>query len=149
MFKYGNGSLKYLDDKRLHPDIKYFMEDVLKESVVDISIIDGARTLYDQQVLFDKNVTELDGTNEQSDHQIEKYADHLGRAVDAIPAVKGVDIWDYKNLETVNAWSELFRAILRVDRLWKQKNIDVGLELGWTYNIGNIYDYPHISFKKI
>jgi len=150
MYNFGEGSLSYLDNPQLHPQIKIFMSEVLNISKVDISIIDGVRNVEQQQILFLKGVTELDGINELSDHQLEKYDDNLGRAIDVIPYVKGVNIWDVDNHKINLLWSELFRAILRVDRIWKQyHNIDVGLELGWTYDIGGGRDYPHISFKKL
>ena len=149
-FKYGKGSLGYLDDTQLHPQIKIFMIEVLSISTVDISIIDGARNAETQRVHFDKGNSELDGTLKMSDHQIEKYVeDNLGRAIDCIPYVKGVDIWDVRDLTVSWVWCELFRALLRVDRLWKLKGIDVGLELGWTYDINGGRDYPHVSFKKL
>ena len=150
MYNFGKGSLSYLDNPQLHPQIKVFMSEVLKISKVDISVIDGVRNAEQQQILFLKGVTELDGINELSDHQLEKYDDNLGHAIDVIPYVKGVNIWDVDNHKINLLWSELFRVVLRVDRIWKQyHNIDVGLELGWTYDIGGGRDYPHISFKKL
>ena len=150
MFKWGSRSLGYLDDIRLEPTIKVFMTEALKESTVDITIIDGARTKVTQNAEYRKGTTWLDGINDLSDHQIEKYEDMLGRAVDVIPAVpKGRNLWDTSD-DVVNvAWTELFRAVLRVDRLWKLKGVDVGLELGWTYNMKSGRDYPHIGFKLI
>lgn len=148
---WGKRSLSYLDDPRLHPKIKEFMTDVLKESKYDMSIIDGARNLHDQKVMFDNKRSELDGTTKLSDHQIEKYADHLGRAIDFIPYVPNlkINIWKVSDTTTNLVWTECYRAILRVDRLWKQKGIDVGLEFGWTYNISGGRDYPHLGFKKL
>ena len=148
LFIWGKGSLSYLEDARLHSKIKPFMDDVLKESKVDMSIIDGARNIHDQRVKFEDGVTELDGTTNLSDHQIEKYADHKGRAVDVIPYING-NVWDVVSPTVEASWSELFRALLRVDRLWKKKGIDVGLELGWTYNISGGRDYPHVGFTKL
>jgi len=148
-FKFGKNSLSFLDDERLHPTIKLFMIDVLKESKYDISIIDGARIAAEQHELFEKGVSELDGYIDKSDHQIEKYDDNLGRAIDFIPYVKGLNIWDVDNTIISDIWSECFRAFLCVDRLWKQRGDDVGLELGWTYNIGGGRDYPHVGFKKL
>ena len=150
MFVFGKGSLVYLDNPQLHPQIKVFMTEVLKISKVDISVIDGVRNAEQQQILFLKGVTELDGIDELSDHQLEKYDDNLGRAIDVIPYVKGVNIWNVDDPKISNLWCEIYRAILRVDRIWKQyHNIDVGLELGWTYDISGGRDYPHISFKKL
>ena len=72
MFKWGEKSLTYLDDPRLHPKIKVFMSDVLRESRYDISIIDGARDKVEQFKLYQNGNTELDGVTYLSDHQIEK-----------------------------------------------------------------------------
>tara|TARA_R110000824_G_scaffold91480_3_gene222660 strand:+ start:3542 stop:3997 length:456 start_codon:yes stop_codon:yes gene_type:complete len=148
-YNYGARSLAYLTNENLHPKIYKFMIDVLSESKHDISIIDGIRTEETQGNLFELGLTELDGINELSDHQIEKYPDNLGRAIDCIPYVNGFDIWSVESPIVSDIWAEFFRALLRVDRLWKQRGVDVGLELGWTYNIGGGRDYPHIGFKKL
>lgn len=148
-FRFIGKSKDILENKKLHPKIKEFMEDVLKESKYDISIIEGVRTQDAQISYFEKGLSELDGVEKMSDHQAEKYEDNLARAIDFIPYAPDKDIWVVEDLAVKNIWTECFRAILRVDRLWKQKGIDVGLELGWTYNIGSGRDYPHISFKGL
>lgn len=151
-YKFGDRSLSYLDDPSLHPQIKVFMTDVLSVCKYDISIIDGTRNAETQQEMFDKGASELDGTFKMSDHQIEKYQDNLGRAIDVIPyipKIKFATVWDVGNPTIAMIWSELYRAILRIDRLWKQKGIDAGIEFGWTYDINGGRDYPHIGFTRL
>ena len=149
-FRWGNRSLGYLDDERMHPLVRSFMNDVLDESTVDASVIDGARDKSDQAAMFKAKRSELDGVAGLSDHQVEKYEDGLARAIDVIPVMpKGLNVWLVEGSEVAAIWAELFRAILRVDRLWKSRGIDVGLELGWTYDIGGGRDYPHCSFKQM
>ncbi len=147
---YGQKSKSFLT-KNMHKMIFVFMDEVIKDSIYDISIIDGARDVNMQNKLFKKNKTELDGVKNLSDHQVEKYGDNLGRAIDFIPYIptNKLNIWDTTNPDVHMIWSECFRSILRIDRLWKEKGIDVGLELGFTYNIGSGRDYPHVSFKRL
>ena len=149
--KYGKRSLSYLNNKKLHPSIKVFMVQVLRETKYDISVIRGASTAEEQKDLYILGKTMLDGENNLSDHQPIKFADNKGRAIDFMPYMPdlALDIWDVNNHVVANIWCECFRAILRVDRLWKNKGIDVGLELGWTYNINGGRDYPHIGFTKL
>ena len=147
-FKWGTKSLNFLTT-RMHPTVKDFMDNVLKVSQVDISVIDGARDKYMQRQLFIDKKSELDGVNLISYHQVEKYSDNLARAIDVIPSSKTLNVWDVDKPEVSYLWLELYRALLRVDFEWKQRGIDVGLELGLAYNIAGGRDYPHISFTKI
>ena len=148
-YKWGSRSLSHLDDPRMHPGVKKFMTEVLFESTVDLTAIDGARDADDQAKMFKGKKSSLDGVKRLSDHQIEKYPDNLCRAVDVIPACGKRNVWNVDEPYVAQIWSEYFRAMYRVDRLWKDKGVDVGLELGWTYDIHGGRDYPHASFKKL
>ena len=147
-YKWGTRSLEILQHALMHRKVYSFMDDVLRVSTVDFSVIDGVRKQSEQVKMFQDGLSELDGIMQKSDHQPNKFDDGLARAIDCIPVYDG-DIWDDSDVSALCAWSEFFRAILRVDRLWKMRGLDVGLELGWTYNIKKGRDYPHISFKKL
>ena len=107
----------------------------LKESKVDFSVIDGYRSEERQKALYEAGKSEADGVINKSAHQ-------SGKAIDVIPYVKGLDIWDTNNGEVAKAWIELYRAFMRASRI-----LDVNIEFGLGYNIGNGYDYPHIQLK--
>ena len=134
MFKFGTRSQEKL--LMVEDEIQKLCDLALRETTVDFSIIDGFRTVEDQQEMFNKGVSNLDGINKKSAHQ-------SGLAIDVIPYVKGIDIWDADNLEAKAAWFEVHRAFLRAARLLKYN-----IELGVSYNIGGGRDYPHIQINK-
>ena len=111
------------------------VEDALRYSTVDFSVIDGLRTTQEQQELYKAGVTELDGLVKKSAHQ-------SGNAVDVIPYVEDMDIWDVNSPEVSKLWLEVGRAMLRS----AMKN-GVCLEWGVAYNIGGGRDYPHFELK--
>ena len=133
MFLFGKRSKKKL--KNVDDVVKRVCKRALNISTVDFGVIDGFRTQEQQQEMFDKGVSELDGTMKISDHQ-------LGLAVDVIPILRGHDIWDTEDLEVRSAWLELYRAFMRA-----AMKEDVQLEFGLGYNISGGRDWPHISFK--
>ena len=84
MFKYSTKSLERLEtcDERL----QFIMHEALKLQLVDITIIEGHRTLERQQELFNTvlpdgtRLTQIDGITD-----IGKHNDNPSRAVDAAP----------------------------------------------------------------
>lgn len=133
MFVFGKRSKKKL--KNVNEVVKRVCKRALAESTVDFSVIDGFRTQEQQKEMYDKGVSELDGTNKISDHQ-------TGMAIDVIPVLKDKNIWDTEDLEVRSAWLEVGRAMMRAARLE-----GVQAEWGITYNISGGRDWPHFSIK--
>ena len=133
MFLFGKKSKKKLEGT--NEVVQRVCKRALEISTVDFSIIDGFRTQKQQKKMFDKGASELDGTMRISDHQ-------TGMAVDVIPYIRGMDVWDTKDLAVRSAWLEIYRAFMRA-----AMQEDVQLEFGLGYNISGGRDWPHISFK--
>lgn len=133
MFVFGKRSKKKL--KNVNEVVKRVCKRALAESTVDFSVIDGFRTQEQQKEMYDKGVSELDGTNNISDHQ-------TGMAIDVIPVLKGKNIWDTEDLEVRSAWLEVYRAFMRAGM-----KEGAQLEFGLGYNISGGRDWPHISIK--
>jgi len=134
-FKFGTGSLDNLDG--VDDRVIMLCKKALKYSTVDFSVIDGLRTQSEQKALFDAKKSELDGMMLTSDHQ-------LGLAIDVVPYIKGMDVWDVKDPEVAAAWLELYRAFMRA-----AMKLNMVLEFGVGYNIAGGRDYPHISVKQM
>lgn len=132
-FKYGKRSRENLDG--VSPDVKALANLALEYSKIDMSIIDGFRTSKQQKKLFDKGLSELDGSNGISDHQTRM-------AIDFIPYVKGLDIWNVSEPEVAQVWLECYRGWLRA-----AMKLNLALEFGLGYDINGGRDYPHISVK--
>jgi len=138
MFSFGSKSRDKLSD--VDSIMLELCERALKESDIDFSIIEGFRTKEQQKALYDQGLTELDGYMSLSAHQ-------MGYAVDILPYVRDengsmLDCWNYNNPKVRLAWFEVYRAFLREARL-----MSLTLELGLTYNINGVIDYPHIEIK--
>jgi peptidoglycan L-alanyl-D-glutamate endopeptidase CwlK len=131
-FVFGKGSLEnILTTKKVTQVLAYL---ALRMSTVDFSIIDGLRTTEQQQKLFAEGATTLDGVNDKSDHQ-------SGLAIDIKPATP-LDEWKVDQLDVMAMWMQVYRAFMRAAFL-----LGIQIEFGVGYNIGNGYDWPHISIK--
>ena len=132
-FYFSKQSLKNLEgvDERLVKVAKKALE-ITK---VDFSVVEGVRSAERQFKLYKKGLTELDGYKRKSAHQ-------LGKAIDIVPYVKekGGKLWKLKGNE--REWLEVGRAMLRSARL-----LNIDIEWGLTYNIGDGYDLPHFQLK--
>lgn len=82
MYHYGKRSEKNL--ATCHPDIQLILREAIK--IIDISVIEGHRTLMRQQELFNSvpQRTTLDGIVKKSNHQTDP-----SMAVDIVPYKKG------------------------------------------------------------
>jgi peptidoglycan L-alanyl-D-glutamate endopeptidase CwlK len=80
-FKFGKRSLKELVG--VHPYLSFFAMKTLEESTVDFGVVDGVRTLREQQKLLRRGVSKT----------TKSY--HLyGLAVDLVPYINGRYVWD-------------------------------------------------------
>lgn len=64
-YTFGNKSKKQLDT--CHKDLQTICNEVIKS--FDFSILEGTRTLQQQQIYFKDNKSKLDGINKKSKHQ--------------------------------------------------------------------------------
>lgn len=111
MASFGKASSDKL--KGVHPDLVKVMEEAIKDSPVDFSIVYGVRTTQEQKDLYALGrtkvnpdgkskskpmgniVTQKDGVKNRSNHQAK--SDGLGRAVDIVPYINGGIRWEATN----------------------------------------------------
>ena len=77
MYKFGKRSLDNLVG--VHPDLVRIVYDVMELQVIDFSVIDGLRTLEEQEVLFEK------GRSKTMNSKHLKQNDGFSHAVDLCP----------------------------------------------------------------
>lgn len=135
-YTFGTKSKQYLYNPQIKDEVRTLCKMALEFSTIDFSIIDGFRSAKEQNELYKKGKTELDGFQLLSPHQ-------SGLAVDVFPYVPTLDCWDVANPQVAFVWLEIYRAFLRAARI-----LNLNLELGVSYNIGNGRDYPHIQINK-
>lgn len=80
-FVLGSTSMKNLE--RVHPSLVRVVKTAIGLSEIDFGVHSGARTAEEQNKLFKRGVTQMDGYNKKSNHQIKP--DGVGYAVDLVP----------------------------------------------------------------
>jgi peptidoglycan L-alanyl-D-glutamate endopeptidase CwlK len=128
-FTFGSTSLKQIE--KLHPALVKVITEALAVSPVDYGVLrlGGARTADEQHDLWlqgrfghpGKIVTQLDGHNKPSNHQIK--ADGFGHAVDLVPFAGGKPTWN---------WELIYPMISAVAKIAKSQ----GTSLRW----GGVWD---------
>jgi peptidoglycan L-alanyl-D-glutamate endopeptidase CwlK len=142
-FKFSNKSLQRLEG--VEPILKELAILALKESTQDFSIISGYRTAEEQNRLFKKGLSELDGYKLKSPHQ-ERIA------IDIAPYIKGKGMcWNINKCPL--AWLSVVRAMKRASWLLRDKLRTNGYESqifwGGSWNIGNTWDVSHFQLIKL
>lgn len=122
----------------VHPTVLSILDRALQISKVDFGIPEygGLRSAEEQNKLYKKHLSKLDGYQKKSHHQ-------TGKAVDFYAFVDGKASWEEPHLAMVAA------AILQASSeigvkaswggLWSTNRIVDGIEYGW--------DCPHIEFE--
>lgn len=139
MFEFGKASTERLEscDKRLQA----VCGTALGYGVMDFSIIDGHRSVQEQQRLFREGKSQLDGVNRKSKHNHKP-----SLAVDVLPyphKVNGVNVWNDKQRFAVLAGLLMAAAS------------EHGVELRWGGDWdgdgnnadSNFHDMPHFELR--
>lgn len=119
------------------------MEEAIKYTPIDFTIIEGVRTTARQQQLYAQGrtksgikVTNADGVRKKSNHQAK--ADGYGHAVDLYPFVEGkVQVQDPR----VKGW--LFAIANHIKKVAKELNIPIT----WGGDWSSPFDPPHFQLK--
>lgn len=125
----------------VHPNLARIMQEAIKTSPVDFTIVEGVRTVKRQQELFalgrtrpGVKVTNADGIKRKSNHQAK--ADGYGHAVDIYPFFDGAVQVTHK--DTVKQLAVLAKHI-------KATAKRLGLEITWGGDWRNPFDPPHFQ----
>ena len=133
----GNASKAKL--KGVHQKLVKVIEEAIKDTPIDFSVISGVRTTEEQKALYAQGrtkpgsiVTKADGVKNKSNHQVK--ADGLGHAVDICPYVNGKLDWNNMNN---------FKLITtHIKDVAKCLGVDISCGIDWKF-----LDAPHIELK--
>lgn len=142
MARFSKRSLDNL--KGVHPDLVRLMEESIKDTPVDFTIVEGVRSSKRQQELYAQGrtkpgviVTNVDGVNRKSNHQVKE--DGYGYAVDVYPYVDGrVRISE----------SYVIPKLKQIATHIKTKAKKLGITVVWGGDWRSPYDPPHFELKK-
>ena len=118
MFKYSKKSKDLLNG--VDPQLKTLMNEVLKQSKLDIGITYGIRTAEEQRYIFDSGASRCDGVIKTSKHQ-------LGLAVDFVVYYKGKLTYNIKYY---------YYIVGLIEVISKQLNIKARSGIWWSFEDG-------------
>jgi peptidoglycan L-alanyl-D-glutamate endopeptidase CwlK len=133
MYKFGARSKKHYDT--LHPDLQKILDEVIK--IYDFSIIDGLRTSEQQQELFHKGVSQLDGINKKSKHQGDGKVSY---AVDVMPYKKGSNAFSGKELDSRRFYFLMGLIAMTASDLLTKGEITHKIRFGIDWDGDDVYD---------
>ena len=123
--------------KGVHPNLVKVIEEAIKDTPIDFSVISGVRTTAEQKALYAQGrttkgaiVTNADGVKAKSNHQIK--ADGFGHAIDFVPFVNGKVDW--------NTESNFRTVANHIVATGKSLGINVESGMNWRFK-----DLPHIQ----
>ncbi|MEM9735387.1 MAG: M15 family peptidase, partial [Pseudomonadota bacterium] len=90
-FRFGTRSMGEL--RGVHPDLTAVCEKAIAITTVDFGVFDGLRTAADQNRLFRRGASQIDGYQRKGRHQ--QQSTGYGHAVDLVPWIGGRFVWDW------------------------------------------------------
>ncbi len=128
----------------VHPDLVKVMEESIKTTPVDFTIVEGVRTLERQQKLYAQGrtekgnkVTNADGVKNKSNHQVKP--DGYGYAVDVYPYVDGsVRVSEKYVIPKLKEIADHIKSIAK----------KLSVTVVWGGDWKNPYDPPHFELKR-
>jgi peptidoglycan L-alanyl-D-glutamate endopeptidase CwlK len=133
------GKQSKLNLKGVHPNLVKVIEEAIKDTPIDFSVISGVRTTTEQKALYAQGrtakgsiVTNADGVKNKSNHQAK--SDGYGHAVDLCPYVNGSLDWN----------TESNFKILSAHVLATAKCLGINVSWGGTWKFK---DLPHFELS--
>ncbi|MEM7750430.1 MAG: M15 family peptidase [Pseudomonadota bacterium] len=90
-FQFGSRSRREMQG--VHPDLTAVCEKAIAITTVDFGVFDGLRTAADQNRLFRRGASQIDGYQRRGRHQ--QQSTGYGHAVDLVPWINGRFVWDW------------------------------------------------------
>lgn len=143
MFYLGKASRRNL--KGVHPQLIFIIEQALADSPIDFGIpsTGGVRTDKQQQDLYFKGASKLDGYNQRSKHQLSKgLGTSYGEAFDFFAYVNGEASYRHQHMYTAGA-----AIMTTAERLRKEGKVTVRLRWGASFDSDSLlgWDVGHIE----
>lgn len=146
MYKFGSKSKEKLDT--CHSDLQKICNEVIK--YFDFSILEGERTLEQQQIYFKEGKSKLDGINKKSKHQSSP-----SMAVDIMPYKENTNAFSGKELDTRRFYFMMGVVKMCAIKLLEDGEITHKLRFGldWdgddVFDDQNFHDMPHMELVKL
>lgn len=145
MYKFGEASKKRLNT--CHPDLILICEEVIK--VYDFAVLEGIRTMQQQQEYYSLGRSQLDGVKNKSKHQDNGTGKSM--AIDIIPYKKGENIFSGK--EKDNRRFYYLAGLMKMTALKLKSEGKITHDLRWggdwdsddIYSDQNFDDLPHFE----
>jgi len=90
------GSKSNAELQGVHPDLVKVVKRAIQITEQDFTVFDGLRTAADQNALFKRGASQIDGYRRKGEHQ--KQSDGWGHAVDLVPYIDGRVQWDWDGI---------------------------------------------------
>ncbi len=123
--------------KGVHPELVIIFTEAIKVSPIDFGIPKdgGLRTQGEQNILFQKGLSKLDGFDKKSNHQ-------SGNALDFYAYINGKASWNHIHLTMVAS-----TIMATAKRLLKEGKISIKIKWGGAFGSDCFHgwDYPHIE----
>ena len=113
----------------VHPDLVRVVKRALQLTPFDFGITSGVRTAHEQNTLFNKGASQLDGYARKSRHQ-------TGHAIDFV-------VYDESNEVT---WR--FSYYEQVSWAFKQASLELGVPIIWGGDWTSLKDGPHVELDR-
>ncbi|MEM7270150.1 MAG: M15 family metallopeptidase [Pseudomonadota bacterium] len=99
VFRFGERSRGELEG--VHPDLVHVCYRAIELSTVDFGVFDGLRTAADQNALYRRGASQIDGYRRTGRHQPQPTG--YGHAVDLVPWIDGRFRWDWPAIYEIAA----------------------------------------------
>jgi peptidoglycan L-alanyl-D-glutamate endopeptidase CwlK len=128
-FKFGAKSLKLLNNAKLHPKLRHLMNEAIKTSPIDFTIIETVRTIEQQKINVAKGVSKTI----KSRHIPSTNKSGLCEAIDIAPYPI--------NWKDINRFIKLSQHIKLIAKQLK-------IPITWGGDFKGFFDAPHYELKK-
>lgn len=117
----------------VNPGVVSVVEKAIAITEQDFTVFDGLRTAQQQNRLFRRGASKMDGYRRVGKHQ--KQSDGYGHAVDLVPWINGAPVWDWDAIyliaDAVVTSARLLDVQLRWGGCWQHVNPLVGSPENW------------------
>ena len=130
---YSLGAKSRAELQGVHPDLVRVVERAIRITEQDFTVFDGIRTAADQNALYRRGASQIDGISQVGKHQ--KQSDGFGHAVDLVPWIDGKAVWDWPAIyviaEAVTQAARESNVKLRWGGCWAVVNDLAGAPENW------------------
>ena len=113
-FRFGSRSRREME--QMHPDLIRVLERAIAMTEQDFTVFDGFRSASDQNALYRRGASQLDGFTRISKHQLQP--DGCVHAADLVPWSGGKAVWDWPAIYVIADAMFMAARMLDVQLRW-------------------------------